>query len=52
VATGVDGIFLETHDNPAAALSDGPNALPISQLPQLLVRLKELAAMVRGWSHA
>lgn len=52
VAIGVDGIFLETHDNPAAALSDGPNALPISQLPQLLARLKELASLVRRWSHA
>ena len=52
VATGVDGIFLETHDNPAAALSDGPNALPLSQLPALLARLKELSTLVRRWSHA
>jgi 2-dehydro-3-deoxyphosphooctonate aldolase (KDO 8-P synthase) len=52
VAAGVDGIFLETHDNPAAALSDGPNALPLAQLPQLLVRLKELSTMVRRWSNA
>lgn len=52
VATGVDGIFLETHDNPEAALSDGANALPLSQLPQLLGRLKELSTLVRGWSHA
>jgi 2-dehydro-3-deoxyphosphooctonate aldolase (KDO 8-P synthase) len=52
VATGVDGIFLETHDNPAAALSDGPNALPLAQLPQLLVRLKELSTLVRRWSNA
>ena len=36
VAAGVDGIFLETHDNPAAALSDGANALPLSQLAGLL----------------
>jgi 2-dehydro-3-deoxyphosphooctonate aldolase (KDO 8-P synthase) len=50
VAAGVDGIFLETHDNPAAALSDGPNALPLSQLPALLKRLKELSAVVRRWS--
>src|SRR5713226_2689766 len=50
VAAGVDGIFLETHDNPAAALSDGPNALPLAQLPALLARLKELAALVRRWS--
>jgi 2-dehydro-3-deoxyphosphooctonate aldolase (KDO 8-P synthase) len=52
VATGVDGIFLETHDNPAAALSDGANALPLAQLPQLLSRLKELSTLVRGWSDA
>jgi 2-dehydro-3-deoxyphosphooctonate aldolase (KDO 8-P synthase) len=52
VAAGVDGLFLETHDNPAAALSDGPNALPLSQLPQLLSRIKELSALVRRWSHA
>jgi len=52
VATGVDGIFLETHDNPAAALSDGPNSLPLAQLPQLLARLKELSTLVRRWSNA
>jgi len=52
VAAGVDGIFLETHDNPAAALSDGANALPLSQLPQVLSRLKELSALVRRWSNA
>jgi 2-dehydro-3-deoxyphosphooctonate aldolase (KDO 8-P synthase) len=52
VATGVDGIFLETHDNPAAALSDGPNALPLAQLPQLLALLKELSTLVRRWSNA
>jgi 2-dehydro-3-deoxyphosphooctonate aldolase (KDO 8-P synthase) len=52
VATGVDGLFLETHDNPAAALSDGPNALLLAQLPQLLARLKELSTLVRRWNHA
>jgi 2-dehydro-3-deoxyphosphooctonate aldolase (KDO 8-P synthase) len=50
VAAGVDGIFLETHDNPAAALSDGPNALPLAQLPALLAKLKELGTLVRRWS--
>lgn len=50
VAAGVDGIFLETHDNPAEALSDGANALPLSQLPALLKRLKELSTVVRRWS--
>lgn len=52
VVAGIDGIFLETHDNPAAALSDGPNALPLAQLPQLLARLKELSTLVRRWSNA
>jgi 2-dehydro-3-deoxyphosphooctonate aldolase (KDO 8-P synthase) len=52
VAAGVDGLFLETHDNPAAALSDGPNALPLAELPQLLSRVRELSALVRRWSVA
>jgi 2-dehydro-3-deoxyphosphooctonate aldolase (KDO 8-P synthase) len=51
VAAGVDGVFLETHDNPAEALSDGPNALPLAQLPQLLARLKELSTLVRKWNQ-
>jgi 2-dehydro-3-deoxyphosphooctonate aldolase (KDO 8-P synthase) len=50
VAAGVDGLFLETHDNPSAALSDGPNALPLAQLPSLLKRLKQVAELVRSWS--
>jgi 2-dehydro-3-deoxyphosphooctonate aldolase (KDO 8-P synthase) len=50
VAAGVDGLFLETHDNPAAALSDGANALPLAQLPALLFRMRELAQLVRSWS--
>jgi len=49
VAADVDGIFIETHDNPAKALSDGANALPLDQLPELLSRLKEIADMVRSW---
>ena len=50
VAAGVDGIFMETHDNPPAALSDGANALPLPQLAGLLARLKELSSLVRRWS--
>ena len=49
VAAGVDGIFLETHENPAAALSDGPNALPLGQLQPLLMKLKSLSSVVRRW---
>ncbi len=51
-ATGVDGIFLEVHDNPAKALSDGTNALPLGELRGLLERLTQLAALVRSWSRA
>src|SRR5437667_9221961 len=51
VAAGVDGIFLETHDNPAKALSDGPNALPLSELLGLLMKLKSLNSVVRRWSE-
>jgi 2-dehydro-3-deoxyphosphooctonate aldolase (KDO 8-P synthase) len=39
VAAGVDGVFMEIHDNPAEALSDGPNALDLALLPGLLARL-------------
>jgi 2-dehydro-3-deoxyphosphooctonate aldolase (KDO 8-P synthase) len=49
-AVGVDGIFLEVHDNPAKALSDGTNALPLAELPALLGKLTQIAALVRGWS--
>ncbi len=49
-AAGVDGIFLEVHDNPAQALSDGTNALPLDRLEPLLRKLLRLAALVREWS--
>ncbi len=49
VGAGLDGIFLEVHDNPAAALSDGSNALPLEQLEPLLTRLVALDRVVRPW---
>jgi 2-dehydro-3-deoxyphosphooctonate aldolase (KDO 8-P synthase) len=49
-AVGVDGIFLEVHEHPAKALSDGTNALPLAELPVLLGKLTQIAALVRGWS--
>ncbi len=49
VAADVDGIFIETHDNPRKALSDGANALPLDHLPGLLSRLKEISDLVRSW---
>ena len=42
VAAGVDGIFMEVHENPARALSDGPNAYRLSRLRALLVRLQRI----------
>ena len=50
VAVGVDGIFLEVHEDPGKALSDGTNALPLAELPALLGKPKQIAALVRGWS--
>jgi len=47
VACGVDGVFMEVHDNPAAALSDGPNSLPLERLAPLLEKLKAIHALVR-----
>jgi 2-dehydro-3-deoxyphosphooctonate aldolase (KDO 8-P synthase) len=51
-AVGVDGIFLEVHDNPAKALSDGTNALPLDQFRPLMRRLLRLSALVREWETA
>ena len=52
VAAGVDAVFLEVHDNPAKALSDGTNALPLDELRRLLSRLIEISAVVRNWNSA
>jgi len=47
VACGVDAVFMEVHDNPARALSDGPNALPLARLAALLETLRDLHELVR-----
>ena len=47
VACGVDGVFMEVHDNPGAALSDGPNSLPLERLEPLLENLKAIHELVR-----
>jgi len=46
VAVGVDGLFMEVHEDPDHALSDGPNSLPIEQLSELLESLTALHATV------
>jgi 2-dehydro-3-deoxyphosphooctonate aldolase (KDO 8-P synthase) len=48
VAAGVAGIFMETHPEPAKALSDGPNAWPLDRMHSLLVVLKEIDAAVKS----
>ncbi|MDP1732826.1 MAG: 3-deoxy-8-phosphooctulonate synthase [Sulfuritalea sp.] len=47
VAVGVAGLFMETHPDPAKALSDGPNAWPLPQMSALLEQLIELDALVK-----
>ena len=48
VSCGISGIFMETHPNPKAALSDGPNAIPLKQMESLLELLKELDGFVKS----
>ncbi len=47
VATGVDGVFLEVHEDPGKALCDGPNSLKLDDLPALLKKLKAIDAIVK-----
>jgi 2-dehydro-3-deoxyphosphooctonate aldolase (KDO 8-P synthase) len=47
VAVGVAGLFMETHPNPAAAMSDGPNAVPLHHMKALLETLLELDAVTK-----
>jgi 2-dehydro-3-deoxyphosphooctonate aldolase (KDO 8-P synthase) len=47
VAAGVSGLFMETHPNPAKALSDGPNAWPLDRMGSLLSTLVELDIAVK-----
>jgi len=54
VATGVAGVFMETHPDPAKALSDGPNAWPLARMRELLETLREIDALVkrRGFAES
>lgn len=47
IAVGIAGIFMETHPNPAEAKSDGPNAVPLSRMKELLSTLVELDRVVK-----
>ncbi len=48
IAVGVAGVFIETHEDPDNAPSDGPNMVPLSQLEELLKKLKALDAIAKG----
>ncbi|MDP9131257.1 MAG: 3-deoxy-8-phosphooctulonate synthase [Candidatus Binatota bacterium] len=48
VATGIDALFMEVHENPDQALSDGPNSLALESFEALLRKVKEIDALVKG----
>jgi 2-dehydro-3-deoxyphosphooctonate aldolase (KDO 8-P synthase) len=48
VAVGVAGVFIETHDDPANAFSDGPNQVPLAEFEALLRQLLAFDAIAKG----
>jgi 2-dehydro-3-deoxyphosphooctonate aldolase (KDO 8-P synthase) len=48
VAVGVAGLFIETHDRPDEAFSDGPNMVPLAEMEQLLARLMDFDRLAKG----
>ena len=48
VAAGVAGVFMEVHEDPDHAKSDGPNSLRLADLPALLTSLKAIDQVVKG----
>ena len=47
VSIGIAGIFIETHDDPDNAPSDGPNMLPINELKELIIKLKKFDSLAK-----
>lgn len=47
VATGIDGLFMEVHEDPDKALCDGPNSIPLGELSNLLKKLKAIDQTIR-----
>jgi 2-dehydro-3-deoxyphosphooctonate aldolase (KDO 8-P synthase) len=47
VAVGISGLFMETHPDPAKALSDGPNAVPLNRMKELLESLVAIDSVVK-----
>jgi len=48
VAAGADGVFMETHADPEIALCDGPNMIPLAEVPALLKQLQRIHGLVRN----
>ncbi len=48
VVAGANGLFIETHPRPERALSDGPNMIPLAEMPKLLAELVKLHALAGG----
>ena len=48
VAVGVQGLFMESHENPDQAPSDGPNMVPLSEVPSVLAKLMQIDQARRG----
>ena len=48
VATGVDGVFMETHAHPAQAVSDGPNQIPLAEIESVLVQLLKIQSTLQS----
>ena len=51
VATGVDGVFLETHPNPDSSPSDGANMVPLENVKLLLSQLKAISELSSSWDN-
>ncbi len=48
VAVGVSAVFIETHDNPDIALSDGPNMIPLDEMPSLVAKLLQFDSLAKN----
>ena len=49
VSLGIAGVFIETHEDPDTAPSDGPNMIPLDQMPALLARLMQFDALAKEY---
>ena len=49
LAAGADGLFIETHPDPSRALSDGPNMIPLADMPKLLGQFSKLFELAKGF---